>query len=329
MAYSSEIVEREHKKRLAKLNYEQFFLLDAQVVGASSASSSLSSATAQTPSSSAPSSFSSSVSTSSSRATTTTTTTTNAQKEEELSFGVSGSTGNIYRVTIDAKTRRFNCLCPDFTSHARNFGVECKHCLFVAHRAMRSSLPDEHFQRNHRKIPRALYEAWRAKTAQIQTLLSSGDRTTIEQQIGDAADGNAIVNVDYVQRYKASASGQISAAESGADSNSTNSVNNVVGVVRAHLFTGRGADEECPICFEPIVNPEKKNEQELVVCHVCTRAVHRDCCNQWISTGKHDSCVYCRTPLQYSIEERGDGGEGKRKSRRTLATTTYTNVADL
>lgn len=252
-------------------------------------------------------------------------------KPTALSFGVSGSTGNIYRVEINRQTRRFTCDCPDATTHAKNYGVECKHCLFVAHRALRSSLPNEHFTRNKRYIPSNLLQTWVSKAEQLQSMLSTGDAAS--QQL-KTEDGQEIVNLDLAQRYQALQQGKsITENKSSSTSSSTSSIPEELppGVVLTCDFRGRGADEECPICFENIIDLVKGGKRELVSCLVCTRAIHKDCCEQWISTAHNDTCVYCRSKLAYATYVHEGGANAKKRKKVVVATSLggYVNVANL
>lgn len=252
-------------------------------------------------------------------------------KPDSLSFGVSGSTGNVYTVEVNIETRRLKCNCPDASSHAQRFGVECKHCLFVAHRALRSSLPNNHFTTNGRRIPSALLAEWSVKTDQLQALFGAGEAATATSSLkGDK--GEEIINLDYTRRYQQASTGE---KEKGKEAISTSSTTSSTasttsplppGVVLTCDFNGRGADEECPICFEPIVD-EKQPKRELVQCQTCTRAIHLDCAQQWITTGRNETCVYCRSILLYATFREAQGGSSLKKRKTAVTSSAYINVA--
>lgn len=56
-------------------------------------------------------------------------------------FKVTGSTGNLYTVTVDPKATNAlevaQCNCPDARMHAKRSGVVCKHCCYVLFKALR------------------------------------------------------------------------------------------------------------------------------------------------------------------------------------------------
>jgi hypothetical protein len=53
------------------------------------------------------------------------------KEEEKLILNISGSTKNVYTVTLDKKEKTMWCNCPDMKSHAARYGVWCKHCCFT------------------------------------------------------------------------------------------------------------------------------------------------------------------------------------------------------
>lgn len=55
-------------------------------------------------------------------------------KGKILEFKMSGSTSNLYTVTI--KDKEIRCDCPDMKSWAKRFDCVCKHCCFVLHKVL-------------------------------------------------------------------------------------------------------------------------------------------------------------------------------------------------
>lgn len=49
-------------------------------------------------------------------------------------FNISGSTSNVYKVSINTKS--IQCNCPDSAKWAKARGVICKHCCFVLHKVL-------------------------------------------------------------------------------------------------------------------------------------------------------------------------------------------------
>jgi hypothetical protein len=56
---------------------------------------------------------------------------------EELKFKISGSTQNVYSISIDKTLCTFSCDCPDAKSHCINKKCLCKHIVFVLVRVLK------------------------------------------------------------------------------------------------------------------------------------------------------------------------------------------------
>lgn len=245
--------------------------------------------------------------------------------DQALHFDVSGSTGNVYHVVLSRSTHRFACDCPDASSHARRRGVECKHVLFIIYRVLRWHLSAEHFGSNARAAPGSLFGGWISRVRSLHTAFSSG---TSSERHGD------LVNAEYTRRYlevkqRTTTGDKIEREKPDDAPKEAEKRLRRTGVVLTSEFDGRGADEECPICFEDIIDAIKP-ERELVQCNTCARALHRDCCEQWIRTGHNDSCVYCRSTLAYAHSHTPPASKKRRRttSMATIADTNYINVAN-
>lgn len=57
--------------------------------------------------------------------------------EEELIFKISGSTQNVYSISIDKRLCTFSCNCPDMKSHCINKKCLCKHIVFILIRVLK------------------------------------------------------------------------------------------------------------------------------------------------------------------------------------------------
>lgn len=57
--------------------------------------------------------------------------------DQQYTLDISGSTSNVYTVTIHRNRKRIQCNCPDSTNWARRYGCVCKHCCFVLCRVLR------------------------------------------------------------------------------------------------------------------------------------------------------------------------------------------------
>ena len=58
-------------------------------------------------------------------------------KSGDYEFHVSGSTRNVYTVTIYPEKSTIFCTCPDAKSWAQKYDCICKHCLFVLFRVLK------------------------------------------------------------------------------------------------------------------------------------------------------------------------------------------------
>lgn len=56
---------------------------------------------------------------------------------DELKFKISGSTQNVYTISIDKNTFIFNCDCPDMKSHCIHKKCLCKHIVFLLIRVLK------------------------------------------------------------------------------------------------------------------------------------------------------------------------------------------------
>lgn len=57
--------------------------------------------------------------------------------DQNFVFKISGSTKNIYTVSINAFSKTINCDCPDSISWAKKCNCVCKHCLFILYRVLK------------------------------------------------------------------------------------------------------------------------------------------------------------------------------------------------
>ncbi len=58
--------------------------------------------------------------------------------KKNMTFSVSGSTANIYKVKITSST--IYCDCPDSKSWAKKYGCVCKHCCFILHKVLKEDI---------------------------------------------------------------------------------------------------------------------------------------------------------------------------------------------
>lgn len=219
-----------------------------------------------------------------------------AREDAVLRYHVSGSTGTMY--TVGVERRRLSCTCPDFTAGARRHGVECKHCCFVVYRVLGDAFAAHHFDTTHRRrIGDEQWRRWCDRTRRLhQHQHASGDSSAAGSGGGGANDEQPF---DWTHDPAwCRAAGLVPAADYDADAS--------------------GAELQCAICFDEL-RAATGSTKLLVQCGTCSKCVHRSCADQWVRTGDHDCCVYCRSPLVYAavLAERDAHGDAARKRRRT------------
>lgn len=212
-----------------------------------------------------------------------------------LRYHVSGSTGTLYTVSVER--RRLSCTCPDFTTGARRHGVECKHCCFVVYRVLGDAFAAQHFDAARRR--RIGDDQWRRLCDRTRRLHQHQHSHNGDSPATSGGSGNDEQPYDWTHDPAwRQATGLVSAADYDADAT--------------------GAELQCAICFDEL-RAAAGSTQLLVQCGTCSKCVHRSCADQWVRTGDHDCCVYCRSPLVYAavLAERDAHGDAARKRRRT------------
>lgn len=179
---------------------------------------------------------------------------------EHLEFHISGSTRNVYIVTIYLKHHNIFCTCPDAKSWAKKYNCICKHALFLLYRVLKVFNTTEH----------AFFR---------DLTFSEEDLANIQNSYGllYAHLDDRVCNAELTARYK-----RIVETNS-TKLDSTESTKPEM----AKPFT---VDERCGICFSEL---EETERDQCVACPVCKNNVHQECNDRWIASGQK-TCVYCR-----------------------------------
>lgn len=223
-------------------------------------------------------------------------------------LSVSGSTGNVYTVTINNQTKEITCNCPDYNSGAEREEVVCKHCCFAIYRIFRSSLRESFFENNHqRKFSAEDLIVYHRKVAHLQ-------RTALQSRINEP-----FVSSNVTKRYRSLKEDEdepkIKREEKKDDGKD-------FGVELVQDCQKTDLEDCCGMCYEEF--KEAKPTDSLVRCGECKKLLHQECADMWLRK-KVDSCVYCRSWLAYSayFEQR----EQKTKKPRAHIST-YLNISE-
>lgn len=240
--------------------------------------------------------------------------------DSELHYRVSGSTGNVYEVTIDQTLR---CSCPDASAGARRHEVLCKHGCFVVRRVLGEPLATVIFcSKRRNRIADQQFEEWRHVTHTLpQFVLSESPSASVPYlpqfvQSQSPAPlvpyGSTHVFPDELPGAAAVAARRGSAPRGGGAAGGATAVmvssdhwsddvvwREAAGIVLVADYdaSADGAETHCTVCFDALVAP---THTQLVRCGTCSKCLHRTCADQWIRTGDHDYCVYCRSDLAYA-----------------------------
>jgi len=105
--------------------------------------------------------------------------------EGKLEFHISGSTRNVYTVTVYPNNANIFCTCPDAKNWAKKNNCICKHCLFILYRVLKV------FDRaDHPFFDRLWFTPEELECIQIST------------EFLQAHLDNTLVNTDLSRRYK-------------------------------------------------------------------------------------------------------------------------------
>lgn len=182
-----------------------------------------------------------------------------SEEHNKLSFDVSGSTSNIYKVNIYFASRMIYCNCPDAKKWAKSYCVICKHCCFVLFKVL--------------KLDLAEYESY------LQVLVFTPEQIShIKQtfQNTNISNNNEYINEEYINKYK----------QLLEDSKAT---------AQQSIVPKETQDIMCCICYDDFENITdiSKNKQ----CKVCQTILHKECLNKWLQSG-NNTCPYCRSTIK-------------------------------
>lgn len=177
--------------------------------------------------------------------------------KNNLIFKISGSTKNLYTVTIYFTNNTIFCDCPDAKSWAKKSGSICKHSCFVLFKVLKSFKPDETEFFNHLQFNKN----------EMDIIKKNFDRLVITET-------NDFIDKELIEKYKNLTLGKKITKDDFAQIRVPNE------------------DDYCIICFDEFDNTKKNN----IECPVCHNILHQKCMEKWIKMGK-ENCVYCRSDI--------------------------------
>lgn len=191
-------------------------------------------------------------------------------------FKVSGSTGNLYTVTVhpDASQAKklVTCNCPDASMHAKRWGVLCKHACFVLIKALRLPLSVLVGAVNKQQILGAL--------------------ESIRQR-----NWGHLSNEEYQERYTMLCCG------SGGDETEASQHDTFT------LPIGAKITDDCAICLDPMI------PQDCSRCPGCIKDFHTVCISMWLKVGYNNRCPLCRHSWESFVEQEEHARQEQTKSR--------------
>jgi len=197
-------------------------------------------------------------------------------------FVVSGSTANLYKVTLKLNQPDFDqtvsCNCPDDAKKwSRSEIVKCKHCCFVLLKVLR--------------LPVEWLELEVLNFDQLERIQAACRNLVIRSEL---------TNQSYQEQYQKILNQKIKNGEM------TNSGKKKLVLTRRDqkektnkfsVTKELDQEDDCPICFDVLMAANSFQ------CPTCRNVVHQACMKKWLSTG-HKNCVYCRGDWSELLEKK-------------------------
>ena len=195
------------------------------------------------------------------------------KEDNTFTLSISGSTKNIYKVTIFGNSRTIKCDCPDSKSWAKDYNCYCKHICFVLFRIFKTLFVNK-------------LQICEEKFLTIEQL------TFIQNKLNTMVDGGIdnyqntdIVDEELLEKFR------------NLEKNNFKSDN-------IRNYEVENNDENlCAICFMDF-----EEDEELIKCPECKKVLHKECMEKWLGVG-NVTCVYCRSDVwkDYYKNKSADG----------------------
>jgi hypothetical protein len=193
------------------------------------------------------------------------------QIDNKTIFIISGSTKNVYEVSLQNK--KFECNCPDAKTWSRKHHVVCKHICFVIFRVTKVFVNENNkiYFGKDTKLPSLFFDIHKLSDLEqdyIDTFLS-------KKQFGTDVISETL-KMKYLERIHNHSCSIFSQSTKEIDSK-----------------------DECPICYDLLLCEDK-----LLSCPECKNHVHSKCMEKWLEYNK--SCVYCRSEIWTKLNEKNN-----------------------
>lgn len=195
------------------------------------------------------------------------------QEADKYVFVISGSTKNVYEVSL--KSKKFECNCPDSKTWSKKHHVVCKHICFVLFRVTKifANLENKVYFGWNIDFPTLFFDTHK---------LSDKEQEFVDIFLTKKQFGNDVMNEDLKQKY-------------------LDKIHNPTGTLFTQSTKVLEMTDECPICYDTLLSEEIKLEM-LLSCPSCKNYVHPKCMEKWLEYNK--SCVYCRSEIWSKLNEK-------------------------
>lgn len=191
---------------------------------------------------------------------------------ESFKLTISGSTRNIYQVTVSEDTHKLSCDCPDGSVFCQGNNTICKHSYFVLFKIMK------------------MWKLAEEENSFFTTnVLSSTDMTQINEKLMELYNRFNITTEDtYISPNLSSKYHRFKDTKTptGGLADEVPAVEN-----KFTCLEITGEESACPICYN-----DYDSQDKIVKCPCCGNKFHQDCMDRWLKMGK-TSCVFCRSEV--------------------------------
>ncbi len=205
----------------------------------------------------------------------------------EMSFTVSGSERDAYRLRLVRETGRITCSCRDACVNGARLGCICKHACFLLYRVLRLG---DVSPMTTRALTAALFDGLAARAAQVVATAGGG---ADDGEDGVAEPATAVLSESEIDRLcdAIEAFGPIDAVLEPQDR--PRPVRGArLGRPFADVARPPEPEGECPVCYDAL----RMEAGDLRGCPSCGQAVHARCARRWLAGSRRATCVYCRSP---------------------------------
>lgn len=226
---------------------------------------------------------------------------------DELSFTVSGSEHDAYRLVLGRSTGRIACSCPDACVNCARLGCICKHACFLLYRVLRAV---DVSPLSTRRLTPEQFDGLLGRSTQVVERLRtplSPYNDEDEDEDGEDGSGDGVAApaatlhgpreidllCDALERGAVLHTGWDRGGVRGAPSSSRGKQAKAKAKAFTHIARPPEPDDECPVCYDAL----QPAEGDLRGCPSCGRAVHARCARRWLAAAApRAGCVYCRSP---------------------------------